>query len=58
MSETPWPIYKIKLGTDHDMEIIRALRKNSDAIFRIDANCAWGVDDTLRNAEELKKLRC
>ena len=56
MSETPWPIYKIKLGTDHDMEIIRALRKNSDAIFRIDANCAWGVDDTLRNAKELKNL--
>ena len=56
MKETPWPIYKIKLGTDHDLEIVRALRKQSEAIFRIDANCAWDVDTTLKNAEEMKAL--
>ena len=56
MQETPWPIYKIKLGTDRDLEIVRALRKHSDAVFRIDANCAWDADTALKNARELSKL--
>jgi L-alanine-DL-glutamate epimerase-like enolase superfamily enzyme len=54
--ETPWPIYKIKLGTEHDVEIVSELRKITDAIFRIDANCAWTVDETLENAIQLKEL--
>ncbi len=56
MQETPWPIYKIKLGTKDDLKIIRSLRKHSDAIFRIDANGAWDVDETLENAVALKTL--
>lgn len=54
--ETPWPIYKIKLGTEHDVEIVSELRKITDAVFRIDANCAWAVEETLHNAIQLKKL--
>lgn len=54
--ETPWPIYKIKLGTEHDVEIVSELRKITDAVFRIDANCAWTVEETLHNAVQLKKL--
>src|SRR6476619_4251741 len=34
-----WPIFKIKLGTDHDLEIIRELREHTAATFRVDANC-------------------
>lgn len=56
MAATPWPIYKIKLGTKEDLAIVKELRKHSDAIFRIDANGAWGVDETLKNAVALKKL--
>ncbi|RFS25014.1 dipeptide epimerase [Chitinophaga silvatica] len=56
LKEFPWPIYKIKLGTKEDIEIIKALRAHTDATFRVDANCAWGVEETLRNALELKKL--
>ena len=56
MQETPWPVYKIKLGTKNDIEIVKELRKHSDAIFRIDANCAWTVQETIKNAIELKKL--
>lgn len=52
----PWPLYKIKLGTSEDMAIVRELRKHTDALFRVDANCAWSVDETIRNARELKKL--
>ena len=54
--ETPWPIYKIKLGTEQDVEIVTELRKITNAIFRIDANCAWTVDETLQNAIQLKEL--
>jgi L-Ala-D/L-Glu epimerase / N-acetyl-D-glutamate racemase len=54
--ETPWPIYKIKLGTKHDVEIVSELRQITNAIFRIDANCAWTVQETLDNAAELKEL--
>jgi L-alanine-DL-glutamate epimerase-like enolase superfamily enzyme len=56
MKETPWPIYKIKLGTDRDLEIVKALREHSDAVFRIDANCAWDVETTLKNAREFIQL--
>jgi L-alanine-DL-glutamate epimerase-like enolase superfamily enzyme len=40
MKELPWPIYKIKL-THEDIAIVTELRKHTDAIFRIDANCGW-----------------
>lgn len=56
MGELPWPIYKIKLGTPEDIAIVTELRKHSNAIFRIDANCGWSVDETIKNAIELKKL--
>ncbi|MBV7532270.1 dipeptide epimerase [Chitinophaga sp. sic0106] len=56
LKDFPWPIYKIKLGTKEDIAIITELRKHTNAIFRVDANCAWGVDETIRNAAALKGL--
>jgi L-alanine-DL-glutamate epimerase-like enolase superfamily enzyme len=56
MKEMPFPLYKIKLGTAEDIEIIQALRKETDAIFRVDANTAWTPDQTIDFAPELKKL--
>ncbi|MEM9886386.1 MAG: dipeptide epimerase [Bacteroidota bacterium] len=56
IQEMPWPIYKIKLGTDRDLEIVAALRQHTDAIFRVDANCAWDVSQTIKFSKELKKL--
>ena len=56
MQEMPWPIYKIKLGTDNDLAIIKALRNYTDAIFRVDANCAWTAQQTIEYAPQLKKL--
>ena len=56
MTELPWPIYKIKLGTKEDIAIVTELRKHTDAIFRIDANYGWTVSETLTNAVALKKL--
>ena len=56
MQELPWPIYKIKLGTKEDIEIVTELRKYTNAIFRVDANCGWTADETIKNAIALKEL--
>jgi L-alanine-DL-glutamate epimerase-like enolase superfamily enzyme len=51
-----WPIFKIKLGTDDDLAIVRALRCETRAIFRIDANTAWSAEQTIAYAPELRTL--
>lgn len=56
MKEMPWPIYKIKLGSKDDIQIVTELRKHSNSIFRIDANCGWNATETIKNSIELKKL--
>ena len=57
MQEFPgWPVYKIKLGTTHDLEIVRELRKHTPAVFRVDANCGWTAEETIRNSHALREL--
>lgn len=56
MKEMPFPLYKIKLGTKHDIEIITELRKHTEAVFRVDANTAWSAAQTIEYAPKLKKL--
>lgn len=56
IKERPWPIYKIKLGTARDMEILTELRKHTDAVFRIDANAAWTASQTISYAPVMKDL--
>lgn len=56
MKEVDWPLYKIKLGTPHDLDIIRELRKHTQSKFRIDANCAWTAEQAIAYSEELTKL--
>lgn len=56
INETPWPIYKIKLGTPDDISIIRELRMHTDAIFRIDANAAWKPEEALEKINVFKDL--
>jgi L-alanine-DL-glutamate epimerase-like enolase superfamily enzyme len=56
LKEMPWPLYKIKLGTPDDVAIVRELRRHTDATFRVDANCAWSAEETIRNAAALKAL--
>jgi L-alanine-DL-glutamate epimerase-like enolase superfamily enzyme len=52
----PWPIYKIKLGTPDDLEIVTELRQVTNAIFRVDANCAWTVPQTIEYSKLFKNL--
>ena len=51
-----YPILKVKLGTPRDIEIIRELRKETDAVFRVDANCGWTARETIEKSAELKAL--
>lgn len=56
LKEKPWPIYKIKLGTDRDVAIIEALRQHTDAVFRIDANSAWKAQEALEKIRAFQHL--
>ncbi|HEX5472555.1 MAG TPA: dipeptide epimerase [Lacipirellulaceae bacterium] len=57
LEEMPgWPVYKIKLGTADDLSIVRELRKHTDALFRVDANCGWTAEQTIELAPVLKDL--
>ena len=51
-----WPIYKIKLGTPRDIEIVRTLRQHTDAVFRVDANGGWTAAEAVANALVLRRL--
>ena len=54
LAEMPgWPVYKIKLGTARDMQIIQGLREHTDAVFRVDANCGWAPCDAAALSTEM-----
>ena len=56
MQEKPWPIYKIKLGTPRDVEVLTELRKHTDAVFRVDANAAWELEEAIEKIQIFKDL--
>jgi L-alanine-DL-glutamate epimerase-like enolase superfamily enzyme len=39
----PYPILKVKLGTDRDEEILKTIRDATDKPVRVDANAGWTV---------------
>lgn len=56
MKECPWPIYKIKLGTAQDIDIVAALRRHTDSVLRVDANSGWTLPEALEKIPHLAKL--
>ena len=56
MKERPWPIYKIKVGVEQDIEMVGALREHTDAVFRVDANAGWTLKQALQKIPLLKEL--
>ncbi len=56
LKEKPWPIYKIKVGVEDDIEMVRALRKHTDAVLRVDANAGWTLEQALMKIPLLKEL--
>ena len=56
MEERPWPVYKIKVGMPGDVETVAALRKHTDAVFRVDANAGWTLEEALQKIPQLQSL--
>ncbi len=56
IDKNPSPIYKIKLGTPQDIEIIKAIRKKTDAKIRVDANAGWSLEDALQLIKDLAEF--
>lgn len=43
-----FPILKIKLGTDRDLDILAAIREETSSTLRVDANGGWSREQALR----------
>jgi len=56
MNAHPWPIYKVKVGTDYDIEMMTALRQHTDKPLRVDANAGWTTEEALLKIPALAKL--
>ena len=48
-----YPLLKVKLGSDHDKEIINALRDVTDKLIRVDANEGWDLEEGKRMCDWL-----
>ncbi len=51
-----YPILKIKLGTDRDVEILRTIRDATDKEIRVDANCGWTLKQAILMLPVLKEF--
>ena len=52
----PYPILKIKLGTDRDEEILRTIRDATDKPIRVDANAGWTRERAIRMLPVLREF--
>jgi len=48
-----YPILKIKVGTRHDLEIIKAIRDVTNAVLRVDANAGWTPKEAIKNIQAM-----
>ncbi|HEU5357520.1 MAG TPA: dipeptide epimerase [Gemmatimonadales bacterium] len=51
-----YPILKVKLGTDRDVDILRGLREVTDKELRVDANCGWTVKRAIQMLPVLEEF--
>jgi len=56
MKDHPWPIYKVKVGTEYDIEMITTLRQHTDQPIRVDANAGWTTEEALIKIPALANL--
>lgn len=47
-------VYKVKVGVENDVEMVKAVREVTDAKIRVDANAGWSAEEAL---EKIKQLR-
>ena len=56
MKDHPWPIYKVKVGTEYDIEMITTLRQHTYKPIRVDANAGWTTEEALLKIPALAQL--
>ena len=49
-----YPLLKIKLGTDRDLEILEGIRAVTDKPLRVDANAAWTVEEAIEKIHAIE----
>jgi L-alanine-DL-glutamate epimerase-like enolase superfamily enzyme len=49
-----YPILKIKVGTPHDLDNLKAIRDVSSAIIRVDANTAWTPREAIKMIQAME----
>ena len=52
-----YPILKVKLGSDRDLEILEAIRCETDRELRVDANCGWTVKQAIAMLPVLEEFK-
>lgn len=52
----PAPIYKVKLGAKHDLDILSSLKSATNAAIRVDANAGWTYEHALEMMDAMEKL--
>lgn len=53
----PYKVFKVKLGTQDDIRIMRRLLSETDAEFYVDANCGWDLEKALEFARTFHGTR-
>jgi L-Ala-D/L-Glu epimerase len=49
-------VYKVKVGVENDVEMVKAVREVTDAKIRVDANAGWrNAEEALHKIDQLKK---
>jgi L-alanine-DL-glutamate epimerase-like enolase superfamily enzyme len=57
IKDLPWPVYKLKVSGGNDAEIVKELRQVTRSLIRVDANCSWPVDESIKIAGDLGKYK-
>lgn len=50
-----YPILKIKVGAAGDVEAVRAIRQETDAVLRVDANGGWSVQEAIDRIGQMEE---
>ncbi|MFN7687067.1 MAG: dipeptide epimerase [Sphingobacteriales bacterium] len=56
IEENPWPVYKVKVGFDGDMEMLAELRRHTQVPLRVDVNAGWSLEQALEKIPVMESL--
>jgi L-alanine-DL-glutamate epimerase-like enolase superfamily enzyme len=48
-------VYKVKVGVENDIKMVKAVREVTDAKIRVDANAGWSTDEALERISQLNE---